>query len=270
MPPSTPSDLLPTVTFFGDASSKDKAFMVAGGFVVGGEYVAEIDTEIEAIRSEACMSSEFHWSNYRGGLRKEKAYKAVIDLGFSLMRKGHERGAFHTIIAKFEGYDHRRGGGQNKDTSVNRMYYQLCLHRLARFYGHARQIHVRLDAGNDSEDIVRMRNEVCAAAYKMFRGANLQHQCRPNCIRSIQAMSSKASNIIQMADVILGGIAAKRNEVKHTSAKSDLADYVLEASPHKDWSMDTPRNARHFTVWNHRTKGGGIVVPRSLSQGPKP
>ena len=255
MQPIIPNSL-PTVTFFGDASSKDKRYMVAGGFVVGGADISKIEAEIDAIRNAADMQSEFHWSDYRGGRRKEKAYKALIDLGFELTRGGNVRGAFHAIIAKFDGYDHRRGGGENRDTSVNRMYYQLCLHRLSRFYGHARQIHVRLDAGNDSEDIAKMRNEVCADAYKTSRNpmAKWKHECQPNCIRSIIAMNSKSSILIQMADVILGGIAAKRNEVEHTSAKGDLADYILEASGHSGWATDTHFNARLFTVWNHKTK----------------
>lgn len=263
MTPEVPSDLLPNVTFFGDSSSKDKEFMVAGGFAVAGSEVDSINAEIEAIRSEAGMTSEFHWSNYRGGTRKEKAYKKLADLGFDLTRKEPVRGAFHVIIAKFGGYNHRREGGQNRDTSVNRMYYQLCLHRLAKYYGHGRQIHIRLDAGNDCEDIVRMRNQLCADAYAKFGQRSDASKCRPNCIRSILAMDSKSSNIIQLADVILGGIAAKRNGVQHTSPKGELADYILEASGHHDWAKDSRWQDRMMTVWNHESRG----TPQPISRG---
>lgn len=249
-------EFFPGVTFFGDASSRDKAYMVLGGFVVGNAEVHAINAQIEAIRIEAGMSSEFHWSDFRGGARKTKAYQSIVDLGFGLTRGPKPRGALHVMIAKFHGYDHRRGGNQNRDTSINRMYFQLCVHRLARLYGHARAIHVRLDAGNDSADITRMRNEICAEAYRASRTEHTRwaNECPPNCIRSIQAMDSKSSNIIQMADVILGGIAAKRNGVVHRSAKGQLADYIQQASGFRDWSKNTPLNAKFFTVWNHKSK----------------
>jgi len=43
--------------------------------------------------------------------------------------------------------------------------------------------------------------------------------------------------------------------VRHTSPKGALADYILQASGHSDWAMDTHRSARLFTVWNHVTRG---------------
>lgn len=83
------------------------------------------------------------------------------------------------IVVKFDGYDHKAVAGEGRETSVNRMYYQLLLHRLAQFYGGKRAIHVRLDAGNDSKEICKMRNQVCADAFKKYRTL-------PNCIRSIE------------------------------------------------------------------------------------
>lgn len=249
--PPAPS-ALPTLTFFADASSKDQPYMVAGGFAVAGTRIKEISDHIDNIRADAGMSSEFHWSAYRGGHRKKSAYESLVDYAFQLVRE--QKAALHIIIAKFAGYDHKKEKGENRDTSVNRMYYQLCLHRVARYYGHARAIHVRLDAGNDCEDICDMRNELCADAYKRY---SAKQDCRPNCIRTIQPMNSKSANIIQMADVILGGVAAKKNEVVHASAKGPLSDYILAASGRKDWSRNTAMDARFLTVWNHVSKVSG-------------
>lgn len=161
------------------------------------------------------------------------------------MNKRHA--ALHIIIPKFEGYDHKLKAGENRDTSVNRMYFQLLLHRVARFYGRTRKIHVRLDAGNDSADICAMRNELCAAAYKRYKTL-------PNCVRSIEPVCSKNVGLIQMADVIVGAISAKRNRIEHTSPKGELADYVLKASGRTTWDTDTGYHARFLTVWHHATK----------------
>jgi hypothetical protein len=236
---------LPNLSFFGDASSLQREFMVAGGFAVSGHRLAEIEAHITALRESAGIQSEFHWAAYRGG-NKRAAYEELVDYAFGLVRAKHA--ALHIIIAKFGGYDHNATPGENKATSVNRMYFQLLLHRVARYYGKKRAIHVRLDSGNDSADICDMRNQLCAEVYSRY-GA------RPNCVRSIEPVCSVKAPIVQMADVIVGAIAAKRNKVEHSSAKGPLADYVLKASGRRSWDSNTLFYARFFTVWNHQTKG---------------
>lgn len=134
-------------------------------------------------------------------------------------------------------------------SSWYRMYYQLCLHRVARFYGPHCAIRVRLDSGADCKDVCNMRNQLCADAYRTYR-------TRPNCVRAIEPVCSTKANIVQMADVILGAIAAKRNNISYARPdKAELAAYVLEQSGHSDWSIDTPKSARFLTVWNHKSKG---------------
>jgi hypothetical protein len=213
--------------------------MVAGGFAVPGNRINEIEDHIALLRDNAGIRSEFHWSAYRGGA-KQQAYEQLIDYGFGLISK--RKVALHLIVSPFKGYDHRATKGENRDTSINRMYFQLCLHRLGQFYGAHRAIHVRLDSGNDSADICDMRNQLCASAYSKYA-------TRPNCVRSIEPLPSLNSGIIQMADVIVGAVAAKVNEVAHKSAKKGLAAYVLQASGRHSWDTSTPKDARFLTVW---------------------
>ncbi|GJE57390.1 DUF3800 domain-containing protein [Methylobacterium thuringiense] len=239
-----PPNQLPSLSFYGDASSKQCAFMVAGGFAVSGNRINEVEDSIAAIRDDAGIRSEFHWSQYRGGNRRS-AYESLIQYGFDLIKT--RKAALHVIIAKFDGYNHREKAGDDRDTSVNRMYYQLFLHRLAAFYGRARRIHIRLDAGNDCKDICRMRNELCADAYK-------RHQTKPNCIVSIEPVKSENVGIIQLTDVVLGAIAAKQNAVAHTSPKKDLADFALRVSGRHSWASDTAPSARFLTVWHLKSR----------------
>ena len=235
---------LKSLSFFGDASSRERKFMVAGGLAISGNRIAEIEDNIAAIREQAGIRSEFHWAAYRGGKRRV-GYESLVRYAFGLINQRHA--ALHVIIARFDNYNHKAKEGENKDTSINRMYYQLLLHRIGRLYGPHRAIHVRLDAGNDSADICNMRNQLCAAAYSRYKA-------RPNCVRSIEPAQSDRVGIIQMADVLLGAIAAKRNEIEHTSPKGALADYVLRASGRHNWHTDTPRHAKFLTVWNHVTR----------------
>ena len=219
--------------------------MVAGGFAVAGHRITEIEDRIAALRDEGGIRSEFHWSAYRGGA-KRRAYERLIDYGFDLVKQKHA--ALHLIVAPFHGYNHKAKPGENRDTSINRMYFQLSLHRLARFYGKKRYVHIRLDAGNDSQDICLMRNELCAAAYRTYA-------TQPNCVRSIEPVDSVRHGIIQLADVVVGAVAAQANDVKHTSPKGDLARYVLDKSGRNSWS-ETPKDARSLTVWQFQGRSG--------------
>jgi len=220
--------------------------MVAGGFAVAGSRIQEIEDTIAQLRKDSGIQSEFHWSDYRGGKRRQ-AYCALIDYGYELVAQ--RKAALHIIVSPFKEYNHKAKEGDNRDTSVNRMYYQICLHRLAQFYGKTRAVHVRLDAGNDCADICAMREQLCADAYK-------KHGTRPNCIRSIEPVNSEKVGIVQMADVIIGGIAAKQNGVVHTSPKGELADYILARSGRQSWNTETDRKARFFTVWHFKGKKG--------------
>jgi hypothetical protein len=217
--------------------------MVAGGLAVAGNRINEIEDQIATIRADAGIRSEFHWSEYRGGAKRQ-AYENLVRYGFDPINK--RKAALHVIIAPFKGYDHKAVEGENKDTSVNRMYYQLFLHRIARYYGKTRAIHIRLDAGNDCQDICLMRNQLCADAYKKYH-------TKPNCVLSIEPANSENVGLIQLADVILGGITAEQNEVKHTSPKGALATFILQASGRHTWKTDTHRDARFLTVWHHVT-----------------
>lgn len=243
---------LPKITFFGDASSQDKEFMVAGGFAVAGNRIAEIEDKIAFLRDDAGIRSEFHWSDYRGGRRRE-GYEALVRYGFDLVQRKHA--ALHLIVSRFAGYDHKAKPGETRYTSVNRMYYQLCLRRVAAFYGRSREVHVRLDAGNDSADICSLRGQLCADAYRRYN-------TRPNCIRTIEPVDSRRVGLVQLADVIVGAVAAKVNAVPHTSPKGDLADFVLRHSGRSSWGTSTPRDAKFLTVWQFQGKS---QVPRSPS-----
>lgn len=230
--------------FYGDSSSHNKKYMVAGGFCVNTKRISEIQEKIKFIKEHNDIKSEFHWSEYRKG-GKTKVYKELVDYMFGLVFSG--KAHFHVIIANFSNYKHNATPGEGRETSVNRMYYQLLLHKLAKFYGKMADIHVQLDHGNDSQDICKMRNQVCANAY-------FKYQCKPNCIKSITSICSKKSEIIQASDVVIGSIAGLVNGFDEKSAKKELAEYIMKAAKISTWRKSTPKDERSLTVWWHVTK----------------
>lgn len=235
---------LPTISFFGDSSSRDSEYMVLGGLAVSGHRIHEIEQRIADIRERGGIRSEFHWSKYRGGA-KRKAYEELVGYAFELINKRHA--ALHLLATNFREFDHKRKPGQGKDTSINMLYWQICLHRVAGPYGKQRAIHIRLDAGNDCKDICGMRNQLCATAYK-------EHSTKPNCVRSIEAMDSEKSGLIQVSDVLIGAVASQLNGNLAHTPKGQLAEFVRKGSGLHSWSKETPASERFLTVWHY--KGG--------------
>jgi hypothetical protein len=240
--PEKPEDV-PAISFFGDASSRMSNFMVLGGIAVAGHRILEFEERIADIRERGGIRSEFHWKEYRGGA-KQRAYEELCSFGFDLINE--KRAALHVMVADFRAFDHKQQEGQTRDTSINKLYWQLCLHRLARFYGKERAIHIRLDSGDDCSNICDMRNQLSAAAFKRF-------SARPNCIRSIEPLRSEKSGLIQLSDVLLGGIASQLNENRADTNKGQLAEYIRKASGRHSWASSTPASHRLLTVWHYRS-----------------
>lgn len=235
------TDKIPDLHFYCDASSsRNHSYMAAGGVAVTPERASEINAQVAALRHSVGIQSRFHWSEYRGGARSE-AYHALVDLFFDLINEGKLHA--HFILCRFGEFNHKIKGPGNPDRSVNRMYYQLFLHRVCSFYGGKTAIHVFPDRGNDSSEVVSFRGAICAAAYKEYR-------TKPNCLRSIRPTSSYHSHMIQMVDVVIGAVAAHREKRHLSSHKHRLMTHVIARSGHHDWSVDTPLGERRLTVWN--------------------
>jgi len=205
---------------------------------IAGYRISEIENHIAELRKLGGIRSEFHWSKYRGGERR-LAYQGLISYAFDLINQ--KRAALHIIIADFSQFNHKVRVGNDRDTSVNRMYWPLCLHSVAKRYGAKRAIHIRFDCGRDSKDICSMRNQLCAAAYRSC-------EVLPNCVRSIEPVNSEKSGLIQMVDVIVGAIASKQNNPLSTSAKGELASFLLRSSGRNRWDANTSRNPKFLTV----------------------
>ena len=129
----------------------------------------------------------------------------------------------------------------------SRMYYQLLVHRVCRFYSSKCYIWVYPDQGHDSRDLLRHVGTINKAANKTYR---LEHR-----LVSIEQTDSSRCNVLQMVDVILGGIAHIRNHGSASAGvghKAALARYILQKSGLRSWDIDTGRKARRLTVWNFK------------------
>jgi hypothetical protein len=133
------------------------------------------------------------WSKFRGGERA-KSYELLVDLFFELV--GQNQVHFHCLIAEFGKFSHGAFEGGDPESSVNRMYFQLLVHRICRFYAGKCYIFVYPDDGNDSKDLQKFHGQInLAAKYKY----GMSHR-----IVRIEQVDSASCNLIQMVPTRIG------------------------------------------------------------------
>jgi hypothetical protein len=243
LPPKPPS--LINLEFWCDSSShRGHNYMVIGGVAIRRNRSLSISSDIEKLKELAGVTSELKWTKYKGGCRSV-LYKAVIDLFFALIEEKHAH--FHCIISHFREFDHNQDAPGNEEKSVNKLHFQLSLHRVAKFYGRQCAIFIYPDKGEDSNQFVNFRNALCATAYKSYK-------TRANCIKVIQPKDSSNNLILQMVDIIIGAIAADMNQRSLAAHKQELAKYVLSKAKLENWAHDSSLTERCFTIWHFRKK----------------
>lgn len=228
--------------YFCDCSSYagDNKYAVVGGVAVKSIAVPRLNAQIQSMKDAIEMKSEFKWSDYKGG-RKKATYEALIDLFYESISSDDLH--FHAMVVDFEKFNHHLKGRGSPHLSINKMYYQLMLHEVCRRYGGKWRIVMFPDHGPDSDQINNFRTVICANAYRKY-------STKPNCLRAIHPTASKNVNILQMTDVVIGTIAAQRENRQVKIAKDDLRRYFMARCPVKDLSLDSPREERQFSIWN--------------------
>lgn len=220
--------------------------MVVDGVAYQARRYADIAVAVQGIKDAAGIRSEMKWAKFRGGERT-KAYEAIVDLFFSLVEQNHMH--FHCIVAEFGKFSHGAFRGGGPDSSVNRMYFQLLVHRVCRYYSSKCNIYVYPDHGSDSKELQEFHGAINLAAYNRYRV--------PHRLVTIEQTDSSICNVIQMVDVIIGGIAHMRNflsapKIGEDSYKAALARYILKKSKVSTWAVDSGPKTRKLTVWNFR------------------
>ncbi len=160
-----PKDVL---NYYCDCSSYvgDNKYAVVGGVAVKAHHVSDLEGEIQHLKDDIGMSSEFKWSGYKGGIRKEKAYKGLVDLFYDAI--ANHKLHFHALIVDFDKFDHHMNGRGSPHQSVNKLYYQHMIHDVCRRYGDKWRIQMIPDHGSDSEQIVSFRGAICAKSYNQY------------------------------------------------------------------------------------------------------
>lgn len=240
MPPSDPPIRL---IYLCDESHIGHPYTAAGGLAIRADKAERIVTDIHAINEAFGVRSEVKWS--RAKRRRNCFHKAYIQLLASLVRE--KIAHFHVRFIPFDEYDHRSSGDRLETDTISKSYYQLLLHRAARYYGSRCRIHARMDDGECTSHLPRMIGALNRDAMTKF---NLESAP----FATIEPRNSCNEPLLQLLDVSLGALTSLRNGYPGTDHlsqhKSELALLAATQFNVTDVSVSTPISQKVFSVWN--------------------
>lgn len=208
-------------------------YMVIGGVILTREMEEQFAQTMSLYRAGNNMHAELKWSKVSN--QKLREYQSLVDLFFSLNRAIH----FKSIVIDTHEIDHRRFNKSDSELGFYKLMYQFLLNSFGRYLQPEDQCIIHLDQRTTS---YYKLSTLCAI---LNNGLHKKYPQLHKPVRNIQATDSKKSDLIQVADVLMGAIGYQMNDAHvRTEAKRSkviLAEYIAQ---------ETPFGLKHFSIWH--------------------
>lgn len=230
-----------------EAGISNDRYTVVGGLCVHKSNIQEMLSTLASFRERHGMMRELKWTKVTD--HKIDVYKDLVEYFFAL--NNNNRCHFHSVIFDSHQWKHKKYNQGDSDIGLSKLYYQVIHHKVCKSCAPIGSIYVRLDQRNSSTSLNDLRDMLNAASSR-------DHGIATRPIKAVESCDSKACDILQLNDVILGAVCAARNG-KHIlettrASKKEIAALVLEKSGLTTFDRDSPRHVQRFTVWNFRPR----------------
>ena len=218
-------------------------YMVIGGIVVNRNYEPKILQAIQDLRIKNKYNFEFKWQKISKS--RLSVYKGLVDLFFD----HHEYIHFKSIVVDTHQYVSKQ---TDKELGFYKLMYQFLLHSIGDYLLAKDRIIINLDKRTTKY------YKLSTLWAILNNGVNKKYQLKNKPIRYVRALDSKAHDLIQLADVIMGAIGYEMNGL-HTlngasKAKINLAMHIAKKAGLPNLRQNTPRSLRHFSIWQFLSK----------------
>jgi hypothetical protein len=236
---------------YADESCKSgHRYLSIGAIAVEKKGVPSVLARFHAARASRNAWAEVKWSAFRRS--KFHFYKMFADTFFDLAHEDTLH--FHSLYVDTQTADAGTFDEWHGDFGFDKLIYQLLLHKIGKRYGEHYRIHVYLDAREcrQAPNVLRpMLNNTLAKWHKI--------DTEP--FRDIRFMDSKASDILQAADLLTSCIGSRKNghhkRVGACQEKRELGDHIARRAKALDWPFGLEsRFAKRFTIWPFVYKKG--------------
>lgn len=233
-------------TVYVDESSQTKhRYLVLGSLVIHTEHEAGLATDITNARLPELPNGEMGW--VKVSRSKLAAYQRVVDAFFDNPQR-YGPFEFHSLVV--DTHQIRDGVWNNgsREVGFNKEIFQIC-NKVARLHS-ARLIRVYLDSRDtkSSPDELRL-------ILNRHRARTGDRRDWP--FRRVHFRNSADCQIMQLVDVLLGGVAYHLNghhlAAGASPAKIHLSKHILSRARVADVTRDTFVTGK-FTIWHRRLR----------------
>jgi hypothetical protein len=217
--------------------------MGVAGLAMRPARAKEVIADIHTINKDYGVTSEVKWNTAKA--RRKDVYKAYIDLLFALISTNSAH--LHIRFVPMHMYAHNISGSRNYVDTISKQFYQLFLHRAARYYGEHCKIMIRPDKGDCTSYLP-----------KIMDGLNHESQAKFRLLfepfTNIEPRESQDEPILQLLDVTIGAMCAARNGTPLNGAlgsyKCGLVEYALLNLSPRHIGESTPIKERQISLWS--------------------
>ena len=238
----TPPPLGIAEVYIDESSQNNHRYLVLGGIGVTVDGALRLNEAIAKARLPNLPKGEAKWTKVSKS--KLNAYKRIVDV----FTKDGDLIHFHCLVVDTTLLDHNRFNAGSREIGFNKEIYQLAM-KFARLYPDY-LFHVYPDYRKTTQKPEDLR-------LILNRGCRKKGDKRDWPFRRCQFRDSKTTLPLQLADILIGGIAYRLNghdmEPGASPAKSELSSYILDRAGVKDPFKDTAP-ADSFTIWHRRLK----------------
>jgi hypothetical protein len=226
--------------YIDESSQNNHRYFVLGAIILPKTLVDQICVQIATARLPELPAGEMKWGKVSA--TKLPAYKRVVDLFFDRARGNTWH--FHSLVVDTTKVDHAMFNLGSRDIGFNKEIFQLA-RKFGRVYP-TLLFHVYPDRRTTTQPTEELR-------LMLNRHIRKDGDTRDWPYRRLQFRDSKATPLLQLADIFSGAIAFQLNE-HHKSpgaspAKMALASHILQKAGIGDPACDTSI-AGKFTIWH--------------------
>lgn len=222
-------------------------YMVLGGVMFNRIYEPVFLDAFREYRAANRMHSEMKWQKV--STNKLTEYQRFVDLLFDYRPYIH----FKAMIVDTHQMDNHKYNHGDKDLGFYKMMYQLLLHSFGRHLNAEDRCIVTLDQRTTHQ------YKLSTLAKILNNGLRKKYRFEYDPVRNIQAVDSKKSDFIQLADVLMGAVGYQANDddlrINASPAKIELLRHITQRTGLLHLKQSTPRTMLHFSLWYFLFRG---------------
>jgi len=212
-----------------------------GGVITLTSDLADLDFMFSFYREINNMNAELKWTKV--STQKYLEYQNFLDIFF----ENRNKILFKSMVVDMLVFDHKKFHNNDKELGFYKMMYQFLLNSFGKYLRANDQVIIHLD---QRTHIKYKLSTLCAI---LNNGLQKKYPTLNHPIRNIEAIDSKKSSLMQLADVLMGAIGFEWNHLHEVpgskQAKIDLANYIKQKTGRYSLACDTPISSSSFSIW---------------------